>query len=69
MSATRGVVRKKGKKNRKHKRNLKGPAHMRYTNEKRWIKNKAKKIRKFMKSHPKWRANNISDDVAKVLKK
>lgn len=37
---------KKGKKNRKHGRLKRKPSHNRYTIEKRWEKNKAKRIAK-----------------------
>lgn len=58
---------KSGKKGRKYGRNLKGPAHMRYTNERRWVKNKAKKILRYKKSHPNWKPYNISDEVRKLV--
>ena len=60
---------KQGKKNRKHGRNRKKPCKMRYTAEKRWIKNKAKKIYKHMKKHPNWKSNNLSDEVKRELSK
>lgn len=38
--------RKSGKKNRKFGRAARKPAHIRYTNERRWEKNKARKAAK-----------------------
>jgi len=40
---------KGGKKNRKHGRMARKPAHKRYNAEHRWVKNKAKRIAKEIK--------------------
>ena len=42
----KGKARKGGKKNRKFGRAGRRPSHKRYNNEKRWIKNKERKITK-----------------------
>ena len=47
-------TRRGGKKNRKYGRNRRKPSKMRYTNERRWITNKLKKIKKYIKTHPNW---------------
>ena len=47
--------RRQGKKNRKYGRNRKKPSCIRYTNEMRWITNKLKKIKKYIKNHPNWK--------------
>lgn len=44
-----GGVPKKGKKNRKHGRNKNSPAMKRYNAERRWEKNKARRIAKAAK--------------------
>jgi hypothetical protein len=41
--------RKSGKKNRKYGRGLRKPSHNRYTMERRWEKNKARKAAKIAK--------------------
>jgi len=50
--------RKGGKKNRKHGRNARRPATTRYNNERRWEKNKAKKIAKQAKKEAKQLSRN-----------
>ena len=59
---------RQGKKNRKIGRNRRKPAKVRYTNEKRWIRNKALRIAREMKDHPNWKPDkNTGDEVmAKV---
>jgi len=52
-----------GKKSRKHGRNLRKPAKQRYTMSKRWITNKAKRILKHKRKHPKAKFPNLSKDV------
>ena len=47
---------KKGKKNRKYGRGLRKPAHQRYTAERRWEKNKARKIAKQKRKEAKAKA-------------
>lgn len=54
---------------RKYGRNLRQPTHKRYATEKRWIKNKAKKIFMYMKKHSKWIPYKINDDVKSALSK
>ncbi len=44
-----GVVRKSGKKNRKHKRSLRAPSNARYKSEQRDILNKMLKLTKHLK--------------------
>ena len=56
-----------GKKNRKIGRNKKKPAQIRYTNDRRWVKNKAKKIAKYVKNH-KWNPGNIKEEVLVYLR-
>jgi hypothetical protein len=58
---------KGGKKNRKHGRQKKKPAQKRYTAERRWIKNKAKKIRKYMRTHPNWKPHNVREEVKNLI--
>ena len=58
---------KSGKKNRKHGRSKKKPSHKRYLVEKRWVKNKARKIRKYMKAHQNWKPYNLSEEVQRIL--
>lgn len=43
---------KKGKKNRKHKRNVNSPAMKRYNAENRMLKNKKRKVLKHVRKHP-----------------
>ena len=47
------MAKKEGKKSRKHGRMAKSPAHHRYNIERRWEKNKAKKIAKQAKKEAK----------------
>lgn len=61
------LVRRGGKKNRKHGNKKKKPAQKRYTAERRWISNKARRIRKYMRQHPNWRPNNLNKDVKALL--
>ena len=49
-------TRRKGKKNRKWGRAGRKPAHKRYNNEMRWLKNKAKRIAKQAKFEAKKKA-------------
>lgn len=56
--------RKTGKKHRKYDRCRKKPSHIRYTNEKRWEKNKAKRIAKQAKKEAKAKAKK----AARLLK-
>lgn len=53
-------TRRGGQKNRKYGRNRRKPAKVRYTNEMRWITNKIKKIKKYMKKHPNWKPTKTS---------
>jgi len=48
----KGEARRKGKKNRKHGRYSRHPSSVRYRAERRWERNKVKKLRKHLKSHP-----------------
>jgi hypothetical protein len=50
---------KAGKKSRKYGRRKNKPAQQRYTNEKRWIKNKEKRIAKDNKRKRVW---GLSDE-------
>jgi len=61
--------RKKGKKNRKYGRCVKQPTHIRYSNEARWVKNKAKRIVRELKKHPNWKPYNLNEDVQKAIAK
>lgn len=54
---------KQGRGSRKHGRNRKKPAKMRYTSAKRWITNKARKVFKYMRKHPNWKPTNLSGEV------
>jgi len=57
-----------GKKgNKKHGRQRKKPASMRYTNERRWIKNKAAKVRRYMRKFPNWKPDSVSGEVRTLL--
>ena len=60
-------VKKGGKKHRKYGRQTKKPAQKRYTHERRWIKNKARKIRAYMRRHPKWKPYNLNPEVKALL--
>ncbi len=55
---------RQGKKSRKIGRCIKKPSKQRYTNEERWIKNKARRIVKQMKKFPLYKAFNLNDDVS-----
>ncbi len=59
-----------GKKNRKIGRNSRRPCQQRYNSQRRWIKNKAIKILKHMKSHPGWSPvlSEINDEVIISMK-
>jgi len=54
---------------RKLGRNGRKPSQQRYNNESRWIRNKAKKIAKYLRRHPNWTPNNLDDLVKIELKK
>jgi hypothetical protein len=55
---------KQGKKARKHGRKAKRSlSQMRYRTTGRSVINKAKRIFKMMKKHPKYRAMNLSDET------
>ncbi len=41
----------KGKRNRKHGRWLRKPSYKRYLAERRWIKNKARRIKRYIRRH------------------
>lgn len=56
-------IRQSGKKGRKVGRKIKKPAQKRYTSDRRWLKNKARKIWKYIKTHPNWKPYNISDET------
>lgn len=60
---------KQGKKTRKYGRKIKKPAQKRYTSEERWIKNKATKIIKHIKKHPKNVPTNMTDKVKTIVNK
>jgi hypothetical protein len=47
-----GKARRGGKKNRKFGRAMRRPSHHRYNNEKRWIKNKIRKLVRHCKKFP-----------------
>jgi len=47
------ITRRGGKKGRKIGRSKRRPGHTRYNNEKRWIGNKIKKLKKHLKKYPK----------------
>lgn len=42
---------------------LRKPSYKRYIAERRWIKNKARKIRRYMKKHPNWKCSTINPEV------
>jgi hypothetical protein len=54
------VQRKSGKKNRKWGRAARRPSHRRYNLEKRWIKNKARRIAKQAKKEAKQKARKLA---------
>lgn len=62
-----GIAPKSGKKNRKFNRSRNKPGHKRYLHEMRWIKNKARKIKKYMRKHPNWKPCNLPDAVARLI--
>lgn len=45
----------KKRSSKKVGRSARKPAHKRYVAEKRWLKNKAKRIAQFKKKHPNYR--------------
>ena len=58
------TIHKQGKKHRKYGRKRKKPGQTRYTNEKRWIKNKVKKILRHMKRYKDMKVlDKLNDDV------
>lgn len=59
MARPKDGVQKKGKKGRKYGRNMRKPAKLRYTAERRWITNKRKKIARYKKSHPNWNPTKV----------
>lgn len=62
-------VRRGGKKNRKHGRWLRKPSYKRYLAEKRWLKNKARRIARMIRRHgykPK-SFPNLSDEIKRLL--
>jgi len=63
LKRAKGAGRKKGKKNQKHGRCFKSPSHQRYTNEARWVKNKARNIIKQMKKFPLYKPFNLNESV------
>lgn len=58
-----------GAGNRKHGRRKRKPASMRYTAERRWIKNKVRKLKKYIKRHPKWHPHNMNVEIEERLHK
>jgi hypothetical protein len=54
-------------KGRKIGRWKRKPSYKRYLAERRWIKNKAKGIVRFMRKHPKWKPDNLSADVEAMV--
>ena len=60
------TTRKKGKKQGRNK--LK-PDNQRYLAERRWVKNKAKRVTKQMRKFPNYKPVNLSDEVSKLVKK
>lgn len=48
----KGEARRKGKKNRKHGRYSRHPASMRYRSERRWERNKKRKLLRHLRRHP-----------------
>jgi hypothetical protein len=62
-------TRRGGKKNRKFGRSKRGFCHAKYNLERRWIKNKAKRIAKQMKKFPNYKPFNISSEVKYQLDK
>lgn len=59
------TLHKQGKKLRKYGRKRKKPAQIRYTNEKRWIKNKVKKILRHIK---KYKDSKVLDKLNNDIK-
>ena len=64
-----GSTQSKGKKGRKHGRMKKKVSHMRYNSEKRYLKNKARRIVRKMKKFSNYHLTNMSDDLASFVKK
>lgn len=60
-------TRRGGKKNRKHGRMERKPAYKRYLASDRRNKNKARRIKRYMKKFPNWKPNNLSADVLKYI--
>lgn len=50
---------KKGKKGRKHGRQKRKPSYQKYNR----VKNKARKLYKYMKKFPNWKPTNLSKEI------
>lgn len=60
----------RGRKNRKHGHCLRKPSNQRYKAERRWIKNKARRIARYIRKNPSWYCNNkgnLSQEVRAYL--
>ena len=64
-----GSTQSKGKKGRKFGRIKRKPSHMRYNAEDRAVKNKARRIARYMRKFPNWKPTNLSDKVAMFVEK
>lgn len=62
-------ARRGGKKNRKFSRTIKSPSHQRYNNERRWVKNKARRVVKQLKKFPNYKPYNLNAEVVAMVDK
>lgn len=58
-----------GKKGSKVGRNKRKPSELIYTILKWWIINKAKKIIKYLKTHPKMKFTNLNEEIKQAINK
>jgi len=58
---------KAGKGSRKIGKKKDSPSQKRYTNEQRWLKNKSRRIARYIKKHPNWKYNENTDATVKAL--
>jgi hypothetical protein len=63
-----GSTASRGKRNRKWGRWLRKPSYKRYLAEKRWLKNKARRIRRYIRRHGYQAKSfpNLSEDVKRL---
>ena len=60
---------RQGKKGAKIGRNRKKNCHIKYTSERRWIKNKALSVVRQIKLHPNWKPYKLNAEVKLLVDK